>query len=168
MKKNKKYIIKDSIIRKKSKAIEMNLYRSLENQKYLKYMNQKKDFMRLIYGLVFLTLVLAEILIALFAHDDFVRPYVGDVLIVITVYAFIRIFIPRGNIYLPIIILLFACIVECGQYYNIVEKIGLGDVEFFRVLFGTVGDFYDIVCYAIGTIILLLYELMLLKLENKK
>ena len=42
------------------------------------------------YGLVFLLLLGVEIVIALFVHDRFVRPYLGDVLVVWVVYGFRR------------------------------------------------------------------------------
>lgn len=168
MKDTKKNQIKDSIIQKKSRAIETNLYRSAENQKYLMEINEKKDYSRLVYGICFLVLVFAEIMIALFVHDAWIRPYVGDVLVVIVIYTFIRIFIPHGCVALPVIILLFSCLVEALQYINIVERLGLGDVEFFRVLIGTVGDAKDIICYAVGCILLIFYEMIRIRVDKNR
>lgn len=168
MKDTKKNRIKDTVIRRKSRAIEPNLYRSAENQKYLAEINEKKDYARLIYGICFLVLTFTEVMIALFVHDEWIRPYVGDVLVVIVIYTFIRIIIPHDFAALPIIILLFACLVEGLQYIHIVDKLGLGEIEFFRVLLGTVGDIKDIVCYAIGCILLILYEMIKLRFNHRR
>ncbi|MCW5910752.1 MAG: DUF2809 domain-containing protein [Cyclobacteriaceae bacterium] len=40
-----------------------------------------------------LAIFIAEVLIALFVHDSFIRPYVGDVLVVILIYCFVKSFI---------------------------------------------------------------------------
>ena len=50
---------------------------------------------RLFYLVATLVLLAIEVLIALFVHDSFVRPYVGDMLVVVVIYAFVRIFVPK-------------------------------------------------------------------------
>ena len=52
-----------------------------------------KNKIKLTYFLVFTILLVTEILIALFVHDGFVRPYIGDVLVVGVICAFLRIFV---------------------------------------------------------------------------
>ena len=37
-----------------------------------------------------------EALIALYVRDNFIRPYVGDILVVVLVYSFVRMFHPCG------------------------------------------------------------------------
>ncbi len=107
-----------------------------------------------------MVLTVVEVLIAMFVHDEWVRPYGGDIIIIFVIYAFIRMLLPHGLVSLPIVILLFACLAEGLQYINIVEKLGLGDIEFFNVLLGTVGDVKDIICYAVGCLILIIYEII--------
>ena len=57
---------------------------------------------RICYAAATVLLVITEVLIALYVHDDFVRPYVGDVLVVIAVYCAVRIFIPVKCKLLPL------------------------------------------------------------------
>ena len=57
-------------------------------------MKHKK--LRAAYLTAFLALLCIEILIGAFVHDAFVRPYVGDVLVVILIYCLIRIVKPTG------------------------------------------------------------------------
>ena len=39
------------------------------------------------YFVIFLLLLIIEVLIALYVHDDFIRPYIGDVLVIFTFLA---------------------------------------------------------------------------------
>ena len=68
-----------------------------------------------------------EVFIGLFVHDGFIRPFMGDVLVVILIYTFIRIFIPEKIRLLPLFIFIFAAGVETLQYFRIVEALGLQD-----------------------------------------
>lgn len=105
---------------------------------------------RICYCIATLLLLLAEVLIALYVHDAFVRPYVGDVLVVILIYTFIRIFLPEGGKWLPLYIFLFAAGVEILQLFHLVERLGLENSSLFRILIGSVFDITDILCYAVG------------------
>ena len=46
--------------------------------------------------------------------------------------------------------LAFAILVEIGQYFGLVYLLGLGHIEFFRILIGTGFSWWDMVCYAAG------------------
>ena len=48
---------------------------------------------RWFYAICFIGLFIVETLIALFVRDAFIRPYMGDILVVILIYCFVRIFI---------------------------------------------------------------------------
>ena len=115
---------------------------------------------RVLYAVATLLLLFIEIVIALYVHDDFIRPYVGDVLVVIVIYTFIRIIVPEKCRLLPLYIFIFAAGVELLQLANIVEILGVEDNRFFMILIGSVFDIKDIVCYAVGCVILCIYEWM--------
>ncbi|WP_243134546.1 DUF2809 domain-containing protein [Enterocloster asparagiformis] len=53
--------------------------------------------LRLRYTLAFLALFALEAFIALRVRDRFVRPYLGDVMVVWVVYCFVRAVRPRGG-----------------------------------------------------------------------
>lgn len=108
---------------------------------------------RIIYALLFLTVLLSEILIALFVNDNFVRPYVGDMLVTVLICCFVRIFFPKGAKLLPVYVFLFAAAVEVCQYFDIVKLLGLENNTFFSVLLGRTFSFPDILCYAAGCIL---------------
>ena len=116
---------------------------------------------RLFYLLATLVIIGIEVLIALFVRDMFIRPYVGDVIVVFAVYTFIRIFIPDGLVLMPAYVFVFSCIVEILQYVHILDRFGLQDNRFLSILLGGTFDFKDIVCYLVGCIVLGLFEFTL-------
>ena len=108
---------------------------------------------RLTYALLFLSVLLAEILIALFVKDAFVRPYVGDMLVTVLICCFLRIFFPTGVKLLPVYVFIFASAVEVGQYFDIVKLLGLENNTFLSVMLGRTFSLADILCYAAGCIL---------------
>lgn len=113
---------------------------------------------RILYAVASLFLLLIEVIIALYVHDDFIRPYVGDMLVVIVIYTFIRIIVPEKCKLIPLLIFIFAAGVELLQLANIVEILGVENNIFLNILIGSVFDIKDIVCYAVGCVILCMYE----------
>ena len=77
-----------------------------------------------------------EALIALYVRDNFIRPYVGDMLVVVLVYSFVRIFLPTGMPRMPFYVFLFAA----------------------RIILGSTFDWADIACYAVGCVFIALFE----------
>lgn len=114
---------------------------------------------RIIYFLLFLLFLAIEVLIALFVHDRFVRPYIGDVLVVVVLYFLVRVLLPEGYKWLPVFLFLFATGVEFLQYFNLVEYLGLSNNQFMRILLGSVFDVKDIACYGVGCAVLQMWEL---------
>ena len=122
---------------------------------------------RLIYLIVTILILIIEVMIALFVHDKFVRPYIGDVLVTILICSFLRIFIPKGVKLLPLYVFIFVAGVEVLQYFRIVELLGLSDNRFFSILIGTVFDVKDVVCYGVGCFIFFFCEIII-KCEWKR
>ena len=113
------------------------------------------------YLTAFLVLLVIEVLIALFVHDSFVRPYLGDVIVV--VYCFVRIWIPERFRLMPLWVFLFAVFVEVLQYVRIVEILGVQDNAFLRTVIGTSFSWGDILCYTVGCLVLAAWEVWLWK-----
>lgn len=108
---------------------------------------------RIIYAAVFGILLLAEIAIALFVHDRFIRPYIGDVLVTILLCCLCRVLIPKGVRLLPVYVFLFAVAVEIAQYFDIVKLLGLENSVFLSTIIGRSFSVWDIVCYAAGCLV---------------
>lgn len=118
----------------------------------------KQNKKRLKYGIGFLILLITEVIIALYVHDAIIRPYVGDMLVVILIYCFLRVIVPTGHRWLPLWIFLFAAGIECLQYFHLVQVLGLQDHEFWRIAIGSTFDIKDIVCYGAGCILLEIFS----------
>ena len=111
-------------------------------------------------------LFLTEVFIAIYVHDNFIRPYIGDVLVVIVIYMFLRIIIPDKIKLLPLYVFIFAVFVEIMQYINIVQILGLESNKILSIAIGSSFDLKDILCYAVGCGIMGVYEYVLWKKDN--
>ena len=120
------------------------------------------------YFLLFAFIFNIEVLIALYVHDKIIRPYIGDVLVVILIYCFIKSFLDVKVVPTAVFVLLFSFVVETLQYLNIVEMLGLENSKIARTVIGTSFAWMDIWTYIIGIIIVLATEkIWLFKTENK-
>lgn len=105
---------------------------------------------RIVYASCFLVILIIEIIIGAYIHDAFIRPYVGDVLVVVLICCFIRIFILRSLQWLPVYVFIFTCFIESLQYFQLADMLKLSDNGFARVILGATFDWKDILCYAVG------------------
>lgn len=112
---------------------------------------------RIVYIISFIVIFCIEVLIALYVRDSFVRPYLGDVLVVVLVYCFVRIFLPTGISKMPFYVFLFACFVEVMQYFQLVEMLGITN-RAERIILGSTFDWKDIASYAVGCVLIILFE----------
>jgi Protein of unknown function (DUF2809) len=99
-----------------------------------------------------------EVFIGVFVRDTFIRPFVGDVLVVILIYCFIKSFWKiRSN---PTIgsVFIFACVVEGLQYLNIIDMMGIRQYKLLVIILGSSFDWHDIIAYAVGSAIVLWWE----------
>ncbi|MDM1072471.1 DUF2809 domain-containing protein [Empedobacter brevis] len=97
---------------------------------------------------------LIEVIIALFINDKIIRPFVGDILVVVFMYYFIKAFINTKTINIAIFTLIFSFIIEILQYFKFVEIIGLGHNKAARIIIGTSFSWIDLLCYFIGFLLL--------------
>lgn len=112
-----------------------------------------KNKARITYTLIFILLLLAEILIGAFVNDSFIRPYMGDVLVVMLICSLLRIFFAEKPKLLPIYTALFAVSVEILQYFDFVKLLGLEGNKIISIALGRTFDIKDIICYIAGGII---------------
>jgi hypothetical protein len=114
--------------------------------------------LRITYAIILVILFITEVFIALFVHDDFIRPYVGDVLVTILICCFCRIIIPKGVPALPIYVFVFATLVEIAQYFDIVKLLGLENNLLVSTVMGRTFSFVDLVCYGVGCLFFIVIE----------
>ncbi|HCM34979.1 MAG TPA: DUF2809 domain-containing protein [Chryseobacterium sp.] len=117
------------------------------------------------YFLISIFIFLIEVLIATKLKDVFfVRAYLGDVIVVILLYTLVKSFFRVDNQKLIGGILIFSCMVEFAQYFNIAEKLGFREGSLMYIVIGNSFSWIDILCYAAGCLLIYLFVKMT---ENK-
>jgi hypothetical protein len=89
--------------------------------------------------------------IARFFHDPVIRFFGGDVLVMLLMYAFLRIFLQASAQWLSLALLVFACMVEMGQYFHLAARLGLAQNSWGEIILGATFDWKDLLAYLIGT-----------------
>jgi Protein of unknown function (DUF2809) len=106
-------------------------------------------------------LFLTEIYIALYIQDDFIRPYIGDTLVVILLYSIVKTFFSVPILTASANVLLFSFGIEILQYFKIVEILGLQSSKLARTVIGTSFAWADLLAYSLGFIMILCCEQLL-------
>ncbi len=122
-----------------------------------------KNKLRVIYGVLFFVILTIEILIALLVHDNFIRPYIGDMLVTVLICSFARFFIPEKIKVLPMLVFAFSALVEIGQYFDFVKLLGIDDNPFISTLLGRTFSVADLICYAMGCILFAVVDCIIKK-----
>jgi hypothetical protein len=110
------------------------------------------------YFLLTILIFIIEVVIALYINDDFIRPYVGDILVVLLLFCFFKTFLKFSVFSIALFVLFFSFFIEFLQYINIVQKLGLEHSKTAKVVIGTSFSWIDLVCYFIGFITILIIE----------
>ena len=108
--------------------------------------------LRIIFALSSAALLAAEIYIGIFVRDGFVRPYLGDTLVVMLLYCIVRIVFPTGAYWLSGAVFLFAVLVEISQIFPLCDLLGIRS-GLIRTLMGTSFSLGDIAAYFAGNVI---------------
>ncbi|MCR4682640.1 MAG: DUF2809 domain-containing protein [Clostridiales bacterium] len=115
---------------------------------------------RLLFAAAAVILLAVEILIGLFVHDSFVRPYLGDTIVVILLWCIVRIVIPDKCVWLSAAVFVLAVLVEISQIFPLCDVLGIEN-RLLRVLMGTSFAWGDIVAYLAGCTPTLAVDLIL-------
>ncbi|MDF3076553.1 MAG: hypothetical protein K0S09_442 [Sphingobacteriaceae bacterium] len=110
------------------------------------------------YTIAAILLFVIELVIALYFHDEFIRPYFGDFLVIILLYCTVKAVVNLPVITTALGVLVFAYLIEILQYFDIVHRIGLGGSAVATTVIGTTFQWGDIVAYTLGTIAIMLIE----------
>jgi len=105
-----------------------------------------------------LLLLLAEGFIERYVHDNLIRPYVGDLLVVVLIYCLIKSFLNTPVPKTAVCVLLFAYTVEISQYFSLVGLLGLQNSRPALLLLGNSFSWLDMLCYTLGIILVIIIE----------
>ncbi|MFZ5746233.1 MAG: DUF2809 domain-containing protein [Pseudomonadota bacterium] len=110
-----------------------------------------------------LALFTVEGMIALFVHDAFVRPYLGDSLAVALVHCSLRAVTRLRPMHAALAAFGIAALIELGQLVGILHLIGLEHSRLARIVLGSGYDPRDFLAYAAGAVAMLAVERAYLK-----
>ncbi len=110
------------------------------------------------YFVLAILILIIEISIAIYVHDSFIRPYIGDLLVVIFIYCFLKSFVSLSTSKAALYVLLFSYFVEALQYFRIVQILGFQRNNLARIIIGTSFDWKDILMYTIGIVTVVIIE----------
>ncbi len=113
------------------------------------------------------TLFFVELWIALFVDDAFVRPYLGDVLVIPVVYCAVATFFEVRPVVLGVAVFAFAGAVEFAQLADWVTALGLTENRVARTVLGTTFSTHDLVAYAAGSALTLTAHLAARRLRAR-
>ena len=99
-----------------------------------------------------------EIIIASYFHGNFIRNTLGDFLVVILIYSFIRAFttIDWKRIALGVLLLSYA--IELFQWIDILQLLHIKSNTTTAIVLGSSFDWGDIIAYTLGIITIVLFE----------
>ncbi len=115
------------------------------------------------YFILAILIFLVEILIALYVHDRIIRPYVGDFLVVILIYSFVKTFLDTPVLATALAVLLFSYLIEALQYFNILRVLGFQHSKLATVVLGNSFAWTDIFAYTAGILFVLSIEMIFAK-----
>ncbi|ABU74514.1 DUF2809 domain-containing protein [Vibrio campbellii] len=101
-------------------------------------------------GLKSLVCFIALVVIALYVRDSFIRPTLGDVLVVVWLYYFLAslFFMPVNWLVSQVVLIAFA--VELGQLLQVAVWLGIESSSPLAVILGATFDWKDLLAYCIG------------------
>jgi hypothetical protein len=106
--------------------------------------------------MIFSIVFAIEVIIAIFVRDRWIRPLLGDLLVVIAIAYFIRAFFAIRMTKIAIGTLIFAYAIELLQLLKIIDILGWRDSLLARLTIGTTFDWRDLVAYTIGVAIVII------------
>ncbi|HEY4194474.1 MAG TPA: DUF2809 domain-containing protein [Mucilaginibacter sp.] len=118
------------------------------------------------YLLLAILLFFIEIWIGLYMHDDIIRPFGGDFLIVIFLYCLVKSFMNAPVLITACYVLVFAYLVELSQYFHLVNLLGLQNSRIAVLLMGTCFSFTDILAYTLGILLVIVTEKIKISLKT--
>lgn len=118
-----------------------------------------QEMTRRFYCGAFAVLLALEVLIALFVRDRFVRPYLGDVLVIVLLYCLGRGPLGMRGKWLTPAVTALGALAEGLQYLRLADRLGLGPDSPLRVILGSTFDRGDLLCYLAGGLVLALWEM---------
>ncbi len=114
------------------------------------------------YFFIALFLLFIELSIVYFKFNDFIRFFLGDILVVILIYTSIRTWVNSNIFKTAFAVLMFSFLMEILQYFNVINILNLENNTLAKLILGTTFTFEDLLAYSIGFGIIVVVEKIIL------
>ncbi len=101
------------------------------------------------HALFSLGLLVVLTIIALFVRDSFIRPFLGDVLVVIWLYYAVASLWRPSPLKLMLYVVAFSFCIEFSQYFQVLKLLNI-DSKALNIVLGSTFDPMDLVAYTLG------------------
>ncbi len=108
------------------------------------------------YLCISILLLITEILIAIFAKDEFIRPILGDYLAALFVFYILATFLKISETKTALLALSICYFIEGLQFMHILEVFDLEKYSILKIIVGTSFSWTDMLAYTLGIITVLL------------
>ena len=110
------------------------------------------------YFLIFISIFIVEVIIAIYIKDNFIRPYFGDYLVIFLVYFFSLSFINADKNKIALSVLVFAFAIEIIQYFQVLSYFNLEKNRILRIVAGNTFSFEDLIIYTLAFLTIILFN----------
>nr|WP_086940606.1 DUF2809 domain-containing protein [Thaumasiovibrio occultus] len=110
------------------------------------------------YAITTVVLFALLVFIALYVRDSIIRPFGGDILVVIWLYCGGRAILTWAQRTVALAVLLFAYSVEIAQALKITEVLGLVQGSAAQIAIGSTFDWWDMLAYTLGVSVIYLID----------
>jgi len=102
------------------------------------------------YFIISALLFITEVFIALLNPNDFIRYFLGDVIVAILLYTSVRAILNSNKKTTALAVYIFSISIEIFQYFNGIALLGLEKNTLARLIIGTTFSWTDLLAYTIG------------------
>ena len=115
------------------------------------------------YFVAFLILLVIELYIALFINDHIIRPFVGDILVVMLIYCFLMSLFKIESKTAIVAVFIFSSSIEFSQHLHFIKVLNLEEYAVAHWILGSSFNWWDFLAYGIGLLITSMLEIFLRK-----
>jgi hypothetical protein len=101
-------------------------------------------------GLAVACFAVCVVIVVWFDGQPLVRGVLGDVVVVVLLYFLARAVVDSSPRFLAPAVLAVAFLVEVGQYFAVLKRLGFQETWVTRIVFGSAFDYWDLLAYTVG------------------
>jgi hypothetical protein len=103
--------------------------------------------------------MICVLIVLLFGGNLFVRGFIGDIIVILLIYFFMKVFYDFKALNLTVCVLALAFLTEFLQDLKLITFLGLQHNAAARIILGAVFDPFDLIAYVIGAVLVYIIDM---------